>query len=214
MSAVPPIPKPASKPSIAEVFARQAFVVVNRLAPPETLAAVAAHMRERTASGGAILGDYQAPGTPSIYGGPVLDGLLAELLPKAEFCTGLKLFPTYCYGRIYRHGDDLKRHCDRAACEISISLNLGQEPDEPWALHLGVGDRDVPVHLRPGDGLFYRGIDLPHWREPYSGQSLTQVFAHYVDQNGPHRHEKFDRRVTLSVGASRSDPIKLQNPRT
>jgi hypothetical protein len=198
MSAAPPIPKPDPRPSIAEVFARQGFVVVNRLASPETVAAVAAHMQARTAEGAAILTDKQAPGTPSIYGGPVLDGLLTDLLPKAEFCTGLKLFPTYCYGRIYRHGDDLKRHVDRAACEISISLNLGQEPDEPWALHLGLGDADVPVRLRPGNGLFYRGIDLPHWREPYPGQSLTQVFAHYVDRHGPYRHEKFDRRAGLS----------------
>ena len=125
--------------------------------------------------------------------------LLETLLPRAEFCTGLKLFPTYCYGRIYRHGDTLARHCDRAACEISVSLNLGQEPDAPWPLHLGMGGLDVPVRLGPGDGLFYRGIELPHWREPFPGQNLTQVFLHYVDQNGPHRHERFDRRTQLST---------------
>lgn len=195
MSAASPTPKPM----IAEVFARQGFVLVNRLAPPETVAAVKDHMQARAAGGGAILDDKQAPGTPSIYGGPVLDGLLAEILPKAEFCTGLKLFPTYCYGRVYRHGDELKRHLDRAACEISVSLNLGQEPDEPWPLHLGLGDLDVPIALRPGDGLFYRGTLLPHWRNPFPGQSLTQVFLHYVDQNGPNRHEKFDRRAQLST---------------
>ena len=190
---------PAPKASIAEVFARQGFVLVNRLAPPDTVAAVSAHMRTRAAAGTAMLDDKQAPGTPSIYGGAILDSLLQTLLPKAEFCTGLKLFPTYCYGRIYRHGDELKRHVDRAACEISISLNLGQEPDQPWPLHLGLGDLDVPVSLRPGDGLFYRGIELPHWREPFPGQSLTQLFLHYVDQNGPHRDQKFDRRSQLST---------------
>lgn len=199
MSAVPPAANPASKPSIAEVFSRQGFVVVNRLATPELVTAVAAHMQARAAAGAAMLDDTQVPGTPSIYGGPILDGLLETLLPKAEFCTGLRLFPTYCYGRIYRHGDALARHCDRAACEVSVSLNLSQEPDEPWPLHLGLGDLDVPVRLKPGDGLFYRGIDLPHWREPFPGRTLTQVFLHYVDRNGPHRHEKFDRRAQLST---------------
>lgn len=187
------------KPAIADVFAAQGFVVVNRLVSPDTAAAVRAHMDVRTAGGAVILNDEQVPGAPCIYGGSVLDGLLEELLPKAEFCTGLKLFPTYCYGRIYRHGDALKRHQDRAACEISISLNLGQEPAEPWPLHLALGELDVPIRLHPGDGLFYRGIELPHWREPFPGQRLSQVFLHYVDQNGPYRAEKFDRRARLAM---------------
>jgi hypothetical protein len=202
MSAAPPdpviAPQIAPKTAISDVFARQGFVVVNRLASPAMVAAVRDHMQARADGGAVILDDKQTPGTPCVYGGAVLDGLLEDLLPKAEFCTGLKLFPTYCYGRIYRPGDQLKRHCDRAACEISVSLNLGQEPEEPWPLHLDVGGVDLAVRLRPGDGVFYRGIELPHWREPFLGHSLAQVFLHYVDQNGPHRHEKFDRRIQLS----------------
>jgi hypothetical protein len=195
MSAAPP----AQKQSIAEVFGRQGFVLVNRLVPPEMAAAVRLHLETRIAEGAVIMNDPQVPDTPCVYGGAVLDALLEELRPKAEFCTGLKLHPTYCYGRIYKRGDELKRHRDRSACEISISLNLSQEPAEPWPLHLGLGDLDIPIRMRPGDGLFYRGIELTHWREPFSGQSLAQVFLHYVDQNGPYKDEKFDRRSGLSI---------------
>ena len=51
--------------------------------------------------------------------------------------------------------------------------------------------------LSPGDGLLYRGIDVFHWREPFQGNRLVQVFLHYVDRNGPHADQKFDGRITL-----------------
>src|SRR6516164_9305935 len=36
------------------------------------------------------------------------------------------------YLRLYKRGDVLKRHRDRTACEISLSLNIGQRTAEPW----------------------------------------------------------------------------------
>jgi hypothetical protein len=153
----------------------------------------------RAAAGTVITDDEQVPGTPCVYGGAVLDGLMEELRPAVEHCTGLKLYPTYSYGRLYKHGDALPKHRDRAACEISVSLNLSQDPDEPWPLHVQIGERVVPVKLKPGDALLYRGIELTHWREPYGGESLAQVFLHYVDQDGPHAAEKFDRRPALAM---------------
>ena len=190
---------PTSKPTIPQVFARQGFVIVNRLAPEPVLARVRDHLMARAASGQVITDDEQVPGTPAVYGGAVLDGLMEDLRPTIQHCTGLSLYPTYSYGRIYKKGDALARHLDRAACEVSVSLNLGQTPDEPWPLHVQLGEHDVAVKLRPGDALLYRGIELPHWREPYAGESLTQVFLHYVDQDGPFAEEKFDRRPALAM---------------
>jgi len=192
-------PPPTQRPSIAAVFARQGFVIVNRMAPEPTLVKVRDHLVARAAAGTVITDDEQVPGTPCVYGGAVLDGLMEELRPAIEHCTGLKLYPTYSYGRLYRHGDALPKHRDRAACEISVSLNLSQDPDEPWPLHVQIGEHVVPVRLKPGDALLYRGIELTHWREPYAGQCLAQVFLHYVDQDGPHAAEKFDRRPALAM---------------
>ncbi len=192
-------PPPAQRPSPAQVFARQGFVIVSRFAPEPALARAREHLTARAAAGTVITDDEQVPGTPSVYGGVVLDGLMEELRPTVEHCTGLRLYPTYSYGRLYRHGDTLPKHRDRAACEISVSLNLSQEPDEPWPLHMQFGQHDIAVTLKPGDALLYRGTELTHWREPYAGTCMAQIFLHYVDQDGPHAEQKFDRRPALAM---------------
>ena len=183
----------------AQAFQRLGYVIVPRLVDAGKVAAVRAHLEDRAARGTLrMMGDDTVPKTPCAYGDHVLDGLMQELCPAIEAHTGLALFPTYSYARIYKHGDTLAPHRDRPACEISISLNLGQTPDEPWALHLkGDTGEAAAAMLHPGDLLIYRGLDLTHWREPFAGQSMVQVFLHYVDQKGPHAGEKFDSRPTL-----------------
>jgi hypothetical protein len=189
---------------IAQIFARQGYAVVRALVPAATVATVRAHLEQSAAAGRMRMqGDDQVPGTPSAHGDPLLDNLLYDLCPSIEACAGLALYPTYSYARLYKYGDTLLPHRDRAACEISVSLNLGQVPDEPWALYVRGPAGTAEALLRPGDVLLYRGIDLPHWRHAYEGQRLAQVFLHYVDQNGPHRDEKFDRRPALGTAGVR-----------
>ena len=101
------------------------------------------------------------------------------------------------YLRLYKRGDVLKRHRDRKACEISLSLNIGQRPAEPWPLCVESERESFSASLLPGDALLYRGIDLFHWREVYEGEALVQVFLHYVDRDGKHADKKFDGRLTL-----------------
>jgi len=79
----------------------------------------------------------------------------------------------------------------------SVTLNLGQAPDEPWPIYVERDAGTYEARLAPGDALLYRGCDCFHWREPYEGTRLAQAFLHYVDRNGPHAAEKFDRRRTL-----------------
>ena len=100
-------PPPSQKPSIAQVFARQGFVIVGRMAPEPMLAKARDHLAARAAAGSVITNDEQVPGAPCVYGGVVLDGLMEELRPAVEHCTGLRLWPTYSYGRLYRKGDAL-----------------------------------------------------------------------------------------------------------
>jgi hypothetical protein len=156
--------------------------------------------------------DEQVPNTPAGYGDTAFDGLLEYLRPRVEHRSGHKLLPTYSYFRLYKRGDQLKRHRDRPACEISVSLNIGQTPSAPWPLY--VEGQTVPfgASLAPGDALLYRGIDCFHWREPYLGSRLVQVFLHYVDCDGPHADQKFDRRKTLMRPKERSDAEGNQSP--
>ena len=72
-----------------------------------------------------VWNDQQAPETYSHYGDIAMETLLLAVQPKMEKETGLSLYPTYAYARIYKNGDILHRHKDRFSCEISTTLNLG-----------------------------------------------------------------------------------------
>jgi hypothetical protein len=127
------------------------------------------------------------------HGDLVFDSLMKTMKPKMEYCTGLDLFPTYTYTRLYKPGNELKIHRDRPSCEISITLKLSDTGWYNWPIWMV----DSPYDLNDGDGVIYRGCDLDHWREPcegYEDYRMGQVFMHYVDKNGPHTEWKYDKR--------------------
>ena len=143
--------------------------------------------------------DWQVPKTPRDYGDAAFDGLLEYLRPRVEDHCGLRLVPTYSYFRMYKRGDALKRHRDRPACEISVTLNIGQKRLAPWPIYAqGEGEPAYGADLKPGDALLYRGIKLFHWRDAYQEEARVQVFLHYVDRDGPHADQKFDGRPSLT----------------
>ena len=61
--------------------------------------------------------------------------------PDMEKATGLKLYPAYTYARIYKKGDELKRHKDRFSCEISTTMNLG---GDDWPIYLEPNENVIP----------------------------------------------------------------------
>ena len=158
--------------------------------------------------------DKQIPNTYSIYGDPVFDTLLMKVLPKMKKETGLELVTTYSYARLYKQGDELKRHKDRPSCEISTTLNLGGDPwpifidetgsnnviDEYKNIHKPNAPKGTSIDLDVGDMLIYEGCDFEHWREPFQGQNCGQVFLHYNNVNGPQKDiNVFDKRSKLGI---------------
>lgn len=156
-------------------------------------------------------GDPQIPNTFSIYGDVTMETLLIKLWPIMEKETGLKLIPTYAYSRVYKKGDELKRHKDRPSCEISTTLNLG---GDPWPIYLepdetkGVETKDkyvpsdspgVKIDLEPGDMLVYSGCIFEHWREKFEGENCGQVFLHYNNVKTQGDKNKFDGRPHLGL---------------
>ena len=143
--------------------------------------------------------DEQIPNTYSIYGDPTFDTLLMKVLPIMKKETGLEVVPTYSYARMYKRGDELKRHKDRPSCEISTTINLGGESwpifidttgadnviDEYKNIHKPNAPAGTRVDLEVGDMLVYSGCELEHWREPFEGNSCGQVFLHYNHVDGP-----------------------------
>tara|TARA_B100001778_G_C18389436_1_gene539050 strand:- start:80 stop:682 length:603 start_codon:yes stop_codon:yes gene_type:complete len=145
--------------------------------------------------------DKQIPETYSHYGDFAMETLLAKVKPILEKETGLQLVETYSYARIYKKGDELKRHKDRPSCETSCTMNLG---GDEWPIYLEpsgeLGKEGVKIDLEPGDILIYRGCDVEHWREPFEGENCGQVFLHYNDINGEFGEKnKFDGRPFLGL---------------
>ena len=154
--------------------------------------------------------DTQAPGDYSKYGDLAFDTLLARKLPLMEVMTGLELIPTYSYHRLYTTGTELKRHKDRPSCEISTTLCLGYDTsnldDKNWNWPMFVGPNSgeegtegEAIYMKPGDMIIYRGCNLEHWREPYTGINHAQVFLHYNDLNGQYGDTKYDGRKGLGL---------------
>lgn len=148
--------------------------------------------------------DPQCPKSEAVHGATAFDKLLETCLPYFEQASGLKLYPTYSYARLYnQQGEELKNHRDRPACEISATITLGFEGDV-WSIYMGDNEAKTinvnKIDMAVGDAVMYKGCDKWHWREPYfEGQWQAQVFLHYVDQNGPHAEWKYDKRESLGI---------------
>jgi hypothetical protein len=182
----------------ARALATQGYAVLPRLLDPAFADFLWQYMRMKIVA--SLVGgtDKQVRLGIATYGDAAFDALLETVRPKVEAASGVALHPTYSYARFYMRSAVLHRHRDRPACEISVSLNLGQIPSDPWALSIaGLDGRESAALLQPGDALLYRGIECPHWRDAYTGEQLGQVFLHYVDRNGPHAGQKFDGRKRL-----------------
>ena len=110
-----------------------------------------------------------------------METLLQYGLQGMRDITGLNLKPTYSYWRLYKTGDVLKRHKDRPSCEVSTTLCLGYNninlkgkknnwESYDWPMWVdktgGFGNKGIPIHMKPGDMIVYRGCEIEHWREP------------------------------------------------
>ena len=163
-----------------------------------------------------IIGSYddnQIPNTYTQYSNIAMETLMLKCQPEMEKVTGLKLDPNYTYARIYKKGDELKRHKDRFSCEISTTMNLG---GDEWPIYLspnknvGIPDgkkitteskaKGVKVDLKPGDMLVYRGMELEHWRNKFKGKECIQAFLHYNNRKTPGAKDNmFDKRTHLGL---------------
>ena len=153
-----------------------------------------------------ILGYYegkneQIPDTYSQYSNMAMETLLLKCQPGMEKATGLKLYPAYTYARIYKKGDELKRHKDRFSCEISTTMNLA---GDDWPIYLEpsgeTGKKGIKVDLKQGDMLVYSGCELEHWREKFKGKECIQVFLHYNNRKTRgSRDNMFDKRPHLGL---------------
>ena len=137
-------------------------------------------------------GDAQIPTALTVIDHDLwLETVHEKIWPMLEIILGEKLLPTYTYSRLYNNGDVLRKHTDRPACEISITVQLGRSHHYAWPIYAG----GKPFHLAEGDGVIYRGCDIEHWRDACDGPEgyySGQAFFHFVRKDGLYASEAGD----------------------
>jgi len=166
--------------------------------------------------------EKQVEGSLSRYSHPQYRKMHTGIKFKLEEVLGRKLYETYYYDRFYFPGQELTKHADRDACEISITVHISTNIVEEWPIwiktpdvytdktkkHLVSKGENRSVVLEAGDGMIYMGCERPHWRDPMPGlidmslQQLNgenfnqlyyhQIFFHYVLQDGQRAHCAWD----------------------
>jgi hypothetical protein len=133
--------------------------------------------------------DNHIPTAASVSNTALTDALLLELRPRIEAIAACRLVPTYSYARVYFHGDAMVRHQDRESCEVSVSIHLGRDGGDA-SLWFQPGAK---VEMEPGDGAVYL-YETDHWREGFTGNTMGQIFLHYVVTDGRFAAHYFDGR--------------------
>ena len=210
-----------------ESFEKNGYLVLKNLWEPEELYHPVPEERGQIKYYGSVNRfDYspeemQVNGSLARYSHPMYKTIHTEIRLKLEKEIGRKLYNTYYYDRFYFPGQELKKHADRDACEISVSVHISTNLQEKWPIWIKTPDtyadktkseilvvgEDRSVVLAAGDGMVYKGCERPHWREPmpveynktWYGKKIMkeelyyhQIFFHYVLADGQRAHCAFD----------------------
>jgi hypothetical protein len=210
-----------ASPSQQQSYRRDGYVALPRLFPPAVLAIFHGRMQQ-------VLDLKNAPEFRSqswLVTKPVIEVYSMRYAPMTAFHWGLtpvaselagcELLPTYAYFRVYQKGDICVVHADRPACEHSMSLMVELADQLPWSLCVGhdeVSEAPNPeqhfgseeftaIPMSAGDGVMYQGVTHRHGRiDPNPNRWSAHLFLHWVDANGPHAGEAFDRPALEKAG--------------
>jgi len=137
--------------------------------------------------------DHQCPSSAAMYNWKGFLELLIESIPLVSKVIGETMFPTYSYSRLYSNGEVLRRHKDRASCEVSITCHLGSDGTSWPIFFKQPNGEEISVDLKPGQAVMYLGCIAEHWRDAFPGNEYGQVFLHYVKSQGSNWHHYFDK---------------------
>jgi hypothetical protein len=173
-------------------FSESGYAPISGLLHPFHVGALRKYFRRKVRKGAVLLGDDQSARRYIAHNDPAARFFHLQLTKAVSVLAGTPVKPSYVYMASYQSGARLEKHTDRAQCEISITLCLDYSPEPagatPWPLHLDAPKATVTVYQAPGDGLLYRGRELPHYRGTLrEGNTSTSIFFHHVpvDFDGP-----------------------------
>lgn len=188
----------ASNSDVGQIFEQQGYAIIKHFIPRIMCEYIAKNIRVLEANSRLSFGDAQVAKAFSGGSPAVTETLLDLMTPVLSHTLNCELYPTYSYLRIYLRGAALAKHMDRYSCEISATVSIEYEGPGIWPLCLEVDGNVKKIELEPGDALIYKGIQIPHWRDPFEGERQVQVFLHYVKKHGQYSEFKFDKRPHLA----------------
>jgi len=217
-----------TSPTRNEFFDKNGYFILKNICNPDLLYHPIPEERGLLQYYGNGLNDYehlkeeQVVGSVARFNHPQYKRIHKLLKSPIEDVIGRKLYKTYFYDRFYFPGQELFKHTDRPAAEISISIHISTNIIHEWPIWVKTPDtftndersevekhgKDVPIVLNAGDGLVYKGCERPHWRDRMPGTLETelakkfnkeipqlyyhQIFFHYVLQDGIRAHYAWD----------------------
>ena len=155
---------------------RAGYVVLPRLLRATHILAMRDYYRRLLEEGFVHFRDRQVPLRFAEHSEPLMVYYHVQLRSLFEAVVGEPIKCSYPYFAAYRTGAVLEKHTDREQCELTASLLIDQLPRpedlSDWPLYLEVpatGER-IAMDMGLGDGSLYRGRELPHYREAFSGE--------------------------------------------
>ncbi len=169
----------------ARLFQQRGYAPLPELIHPFHVAALRRYYRYLIRTRALHLGDKQSQRRYIAYNEPVARFFHRQIAARVSAVAGVSVKPSYVYLASYLSGAELRKHRDRAQCEFSVTFCLDFSPEPalatPWPIRLDTADGAVTVYQALGDGLAYRGTQVPHYRDALGeGQTSTSIFFHYV----------------------------------
>jgi hypothetical protein len=195
-----------------EQFEKDGYLVVKNLCNPQELYRPVPKERGQINYWGKKLDQFtyhelemQVEGSLACYWHPQYRSIHHGVRLKLEKVLGNKLYNTYYYDRFYFPGQELTRHADRDACEISVTVHISSNLQEPWTIWIKTPDtyndstkseiiakgENRSVILSAGDGMIYKGCERPHWREPMPTEYERTWYGKRVEKEGLYYHQIF-----------------------
>jgi hypothetical protein len=169
----------------ASQFKNSGYAPIGDLIHPFHIAALRRYYRQEIRRGAIRLGDDQSSRRYAAHNEGVARFFHYQIANAVSAIVGDVIKPSYVYLASYLAGAALKKHIDRAQCEFSVTLCLdfSPEPDlaTSWPIRLDTAEGTVAMYQALGDGLVYRGTQVPHYRHALQAEhTSTSIFFHYV----------------------------------
>ncbi|MBN8281273.1 MAG: hypothetical protein J0M16_11735, partial [Gammaproteobacteria bacterium] len=179
----------ARREAARESMRTRGFALLREVIPPAQRAALRRYVRQLRERGYfPDLDDGQVKLRASIHNEPTIAALHNGLAGLVNTIGPEPVLPSYSFLSCYEEGAVLDRHLDRPQCRYNICFVLDMQftdgrtgEPEPWPIYLELQGRPVEALMQVGDGVFFSGSSIWHWRDALPpGRRVVVCFSHYV----------------------------------